>query len=72
MSAALVEPIVESPQTAVEVLQTVSKPKSAQIRDEHPLAPVFIIGAMALIGALAFVGSIMMWLVLRHTGVMAP
>ncbi len=80
MSTALVEPIVESPKTAAEGPKLAPKLEviAAQVREEprkgdpHPLVPVFVIGGIALIGALAFVGSIIMLLVLRHSGVMAP
>lgn len=80
MGAALVEPVVESPKIIVESLKTSSaapakvqpervEPEAA---DPHPLVPVFLIGGMALIGALAFVASIMIWLALSYSGVLAP
>ncbi len=75
MSAALVEPVVEIPKTAIEIPKLVSAQAPAELiegKDSHPLVPVFIIGGIALIGAVAFVGSIVLWLLLRHTGVMAP
>lgn len=81
MSAALVERVVESPKTAVGKPELVSAAKGTQPkavaepiqeRDPHPLVPVFIMGGIALISAFAFVGSIVMWLLLRHSGVMAP
>jgi hypothetical protein len=40
--------------------------------DPHPLVPVFVAGAVALAMALTFIGSILAWLALRHSGVMAP
>jgi len=40
--------------------------------DPHPLVPVFVAGAVSLILALSFIGSILAWLALRHSGVMAP
>jgi len=40
--------------------------------DPHPLIPVFVAGAVSLILALTFIGSILAWLALRHSGVMAP
>jgi hypothetical protein len=81
MSAALVERVVENPKTAVgkpELVPAVqtTTPKAVaepvQERDPHPLVPVFIMGGIALISAFAFVGSIIAWLLLRHSGVMAP
>lgn len=83
MSAALVERVIESPKTTVESQKPVSpvlvvpapvSPEAAEkpFIDAHPLVPVFVMGGIALIGALAFVGSILMWLALRPSGVMAP
>ncbi len=77
MSAALVERVAESPKTAVEFPKRVpvATPVPAEPvgrGDVYPLVPVFLIGGLALIGALAFVGFIVMWLMLRHSGVMAP
>jgi hypothetical protein len=40
--------------------------------DPHPLIPVFVAGAVSLALALTFIGSILAWLALRHSGVMAP
>jgi hypothetical protein len=40
--------------------------------DPHPLIPVFVAGAVSLVLALTFIGSILAWLALRHSGVMAP
>lgn len=40
--------------------------------DPHPLIPVVVAGAVSLILSLAFIGSILAWLALRHSGVMAP
>jgi hypothetical protein len=40
--------------------------------DPHPLSPVFVAGAVSLVLALTFIGSILAWLALRHSGVMAP
>jgi hypothetical protein len=39
--------------------------------DPHPLVPVFVAGAVSLALALTFIGSILAWLALRHSGVMA-
>jgi hypothetical protein len=40
--------------------------------DPHPLVPVFIAGAISLVLSVTFIGSILAWLALRHSGVMAP
>lgn len=40
--------------------------------DPHPLLTVSVAIVIAAIGALAFAGSIVGWLALRHSGVMAP
>jgi hypothetical protein len=81
MGAVLVEPVVESPKIIIEIPKTSSSAAPAKVRpervepeaaDPHPLAPVFLIGGMALIGALALVASIMIWLALRYSGVLAP
>jgi hypothetical protein len=81
MSAALVERVVENPKTAAGKPELVpaaqgTPPKAVAEPvgegDPHPLVPVFIMGGIALISAFAFVGSIIVWLSLRHSGVMAP
>ena len=40
--------------------------------DDRPLVPVFVIGAISLILSLAIVGSIVFWLAIRYSGVLAP
>ena len=73
MSTAVVERIAEQPQKADLVL--VSPPPKAVIDeawDPHPLVPVFIAGAISLALAMTFIGSVLAWLALRHSGVMAP
>jgi hypothetical protein len=73
MSIAVLERIAEQPQKADLVL--VSTPPSASEKiweDPHPLLPVFVAGAISLILAATFIGSILTWLALRHSGVMAP
>jgi hypothetical protein len=80
-SAALVEPAIESRQTATgsQPALSLTEEVPAQARTEptvkadlHPLVPVFIIGGLAAMGSLFFMGTILMWLALRHSGVMAP
>jgi hypothetical protein len=81
MSATLVELVVESPKKAIGRPELVLAVEAASPKvvaepvregDPHPLVPVFIMGGIALIGAFAFVGSIVIWLLLRHSGVIAP
>ncbi len=73
MSTAVVERISERPK-----LDLVPAPPKPQVYDEteqwdpHPLLPVFVAGAVSLVLSLAFIGSILAWLALRHSGVMAP
>jgi hypothetical protein len=69
MSAAATRIIVEQPKP----LELVPTPAGARINtDEHPLLPVFIIGAIALAGAFACIGTIVALLQLRYSGVLAP
>lgn len=49
-----------------------TKVEEKKMVDPHPLLPVFIAGAFALTLAITFVGSILTWIALRHSGVMAP
>jgi hypothetical protein len=46
--------------------------EETEVWDPHPLIPVFVAGAVSLILSLTFIGSILAWLALRHSGVMAP
>lgn len=73
MSTAVVERIVEQPKKADLVLVSPRpEPIAEEAWDPHPLLPVFMAGAISLVLAVAFVGSILAWLALRHSGVMAP
>jgi hypothetical protein len=73
MSTAVVERIAEQPQQADLVLiSPTPKVVTQEEWDPHPLVPVFIAGAVSLILSLTFIGSILAWLALRHSGVMAP
>ncbi|HMF92606.1 MAG TPA: hypothetical protein VKL40_18325 [Candidatus Angelobacter sp.] len=52
---------------------TLVRPKGAAMEfDPHPLLTVLVAMGIAFVGAAAFVGSIILWLSLRHSGVMAP
>jgi hypothetical protein len=46
-------------------------PEEKEFADPHPLLPVIIFGVIALMLAGAFVGSVVAWLLLRNSGVMA-
>ena len=73
MSTAVVERIAEQPKKADLVLVSPTpKAVAEEAWDPHPLVPVFMAGVISLALAVAFVGSILAWLALRHTGVMAP
>ena len=73
MSTAVVERIAERPK-----LDLVPAPPKPQVYDEteqwdpHPLIPVFVAGLSRSFCLSAFIGSILAWLALRHSGVMAP
>lgn len=71
MSALLeMEKVAGKPQVRLEPVPHAA----AKVVDEdrHPLVPIFIAGAIALIVATTMIGSILAWLALRHSGVMAP
>jgi len=73
MSTAVVERIAEQPQKADLTLVSPSPIAGQRTwEDPHPLLPVFVAGAISLILSAAFIGSILAWLALRHSGVMAP
>ena len=72
-TAAVVETIDERPSPSTLVVATPEAAKTDEgFLDQHPLVPVFIAGFFALALSSAMVGSIVLWLALRHSGVMAP
>jgi hypothetical protein len=78
MSTAVLEPVVEQA-TAIEPAKLdfaapAPVPPVAEEKwsDPHPLLPVFIAGAITLVVTGVFIGSILIWLAVRHSGVMAP
>jgi hypothetical protein len=71
MSSAVMERVLEEPRTQGPVLVPPVKVAEKTWEDPHPLVPVFIAGVIALALSALFVGSILAWLALRHTGVMA-
>ena len=73
MSTAVVDRIAGQPHKADVVLLSRSlNPATEEAWNSHPLVPVFIALAISLVMSVAFIGSILAWLALRHTGVMAP
>ena len=70
MSSAVLERIVEKPRT-LEAVPTAPQITEKENLDPHPLAPVFVAGAISLVLAVMFVGSILIWLAVRNTGIMA-
>jgi len=74
MSTAAVERVVEQ-RPKLDLVPAKPVPQiheETEQWDPHPLIPVFVAGAVSLILALSFIGSILAWLALRHSGVMAP
>lgn len=47
-------------------------PAEVTFLNDHPLVPVFVIGAIALTLSLMAVGSIVFWIAIRYSGVLAP
>jgi hypothetical protein len=72
-TAAVVETAEGRPSPPSLVVVTPKTRKSNDgFLDQHPLMPVFIAGFFALTLSGAMVGTIVLWLALRHSGVMAP
>jgi hypothetical protein len=73
MSSAVLERVVEQPRKPDLVLVNPAPAVTEkELWDPHPLLPVFVVGAISFMLAGMFVGSILVWLALRHSGVMAP
>jgi len=73
MSTAVMERIAEQPKKAeLVVVSAPLKAGSAEEWDPHPLLPVFVAMAVSLALSVAFIGTVLAWLALRHSGVMAP
>ena len=73
MSTAVVERIVEQPRKAdLALVSSASGAATEEVWDPHPLVPVLVAGVISLVLAVTFVGSVLAWLALRHSGVMAP
>ena len=77
MSTAVLEPIVEQPvviqpqKTAYIAVASAGAVEEKKWSDPHPLLPVFIAGAISLALSGIFIGFVLLWLALRHSGVMA-
>ena len=73
MSTAVLEPIVEQPlhqpATAAVPAAAAAEPEWS---DPHPLLPVFIAGAISIILSIGSIGAFLIWLAVRHSGVVAP
>ena len=71
-------PAVTAPLDATTTLQLVKAiPVAPELEEitflhDHPLVPVFVIGAISMVLAVAAVGSIVFWLAIRYSGVLAP
>jgi hypothetical protein len=73
MSTAVVERIAEQrPKLDLVPAKPAPAVYETEQWDPHPLIPVFVAGAVSFILSLTFIGSILAWLALRHSGVMAP
>jgi hypothetical protein len=73
MSTAVLERIVERPRSLELVASPAPQPAEAAaavFSDPHPLLPVFIAGAIALVLAGAFIGSVLIWLAVRNSGIL--
>ncbi len=71
-NAALVQERQEVRATPEMILVPAKQELSAAEFDPNPLITVLVAIIIALAGAATFVGVIVMWLALRHSGVMAP
>lgn len=68
-------PISCEPVPALRVVKAIPvapPPKETTFLDDHPLVPVFVIGAISIIMAVAAVASVVFWLAIRYSGVLAP
>jgi hypothetical protein len=74
-SAVIAVPVVAEPASAslmIEVVPVTAELEEVTLFDDHPLAPVFVIGAISALMTLIAVGSIIFWLAIRYSGVLAP
>lgn len=74
-AAVIPEPLIASaPATFKLVKEFPVAPALEEVTffDDHSLLPVFVIGAISLVLSVATVGSIVFWLAIRYSGVLAP
>jgi hypothetical protein len=78
MSTAVLERVVEKPAVLEPAKLDFPAPVPVQRvaektwSDPNPLLPVLIAVAISAVVAGAFIGSVLIWIALRHTGIMAP
>ena len=77
MSTAATIEVIEQPKKAdlslvPAKLQPQPEAASLSLGDRHPFLVVGIAAFIALSAAVGMIGSIVVWLSLRHSGVMAP
>lgn len=67
-------PIASAPVAFQPVKETIVAPAPAEATflHDHPLVSVFVIGAISLVLSVATVASIVFWLAIRYSGVLAP
>jgi hypothetical protein len=68
-------PVVAEPASAssmIKVIPVAAELEEVTFFDNHPLAPVSVIGAISTAMALIAVGCIVFWLAIRYSGVLAP
>ena len=67
------KPASESPRT-ISLVATKPIPPSTkmQLSDSHPLLVVFVAALISLGLSMAMIGSIVIWISIRHSGVLAP
>lgn len=74
-AAVIPEPPISSVPAAFQsVKESLVAPALEEVTflDDHPLVPVFVIGAISMVLSVATVASIVFWLAIRYSGVLAP
>jgi hypothetical protein len=67
-----IEELTESPRSLSPVVAKPIPKNAEQSKGTHPLVVVFIAAFIAFNLSVGMIGSIVIWLSLRHSGVMAP
>jgi hypothetical protein len=65
------QPKKEAPTLVPAKTEPAMEPASLNLVDRHPMLVVGVAAFVALFAALGMIGSIVLWLSLRHSGVMA-